>query len=203
MTCLRRVVTLSSRCSGQALIETAITLPLLLMLVLNAVNFGYFFLVSLNLSGAVRSGALYSIQGSDTPGSPTLPPVSASQKTVVNLIRGGVTGEPGDLASLASSTNSTVQICSASAGITISGATRVSNCVQYSGATTPTYPTASTDPESTTFVLNQVDVWYHFNPIIPGTAFNIVVLASPVCTLTAGTVSCDFHRQVAMRAMGG
>lgn len=185
---------------GQALIETAVTIPFLLMLLLNAINFGYFFLVTLNLSAAVRSGVEYSIQGSDTPSGSGLPTVTATQKSVVNLVRGAA-GEPGDLASLSSSSNATTQICSASVGIN-GTTTRTSKCVQYSGATTPTFPSPNADPESTQFILNQVDVWYHFNPIIPGTAFNIMVLASPVCTLSSGTVSCDFHRQVSMRAMG-
>ena len=35
--------------SGQALIETALVLPLLLFIVLNAVNFAYFFLMALNI----------------------------------------------------------------------------------------------------------------------------------------------------------
>jgi len=47
--------------SGQALIETVLLVPLLLAIILNAVNFGYFFLMALNITSSARSSALYSI----------------------------------------------------------------------------------------------------------------------------------------------
>jgi len=53
--------------SGQALIETAFVLPVILIIVLNAINFGYFYLVALNLAAAPRAGVEYSIQGNSTP----------------------------------------------------------------------------------------------------------------------------------------
>ena len=43
------------RSRGQALIETALIMPLFLTIVLNAVNFGYFFLMALNLTSAART----------------------------------------------------------------------------------------------------------------------------------------------------
>ncbi len=49
--------------SGQALVETVLLLPLLMAIVLNAINFGYFFLMALNITSAARSGGLYSIMG--------------------------------------------------------------------------------------------------------------------------------------------
>src|SRR5713101_4055205 len=52
---------------GQSLVETALILPLLLLLVCNVVNLGYFFLIIVNLTGASRTAALYSIEGSYTP----------------------------------------------------------------------------------------------------------------------------------------
>src|SRR5260370_25785485 len=52
---------------GQSLIETALMLPLLLLIVCNVVNLGYFFLIIVNLTGASRSATLYSIEGSYTP----------------------------------------------------------------------------------------------------------------------------------------
>ena len=39
---------------GQSLVETALMIPLLLVLILNAVNFGYFLIVTLNLTSAAR-----------------------------------------------------------------------------------------------------------------------------------------------------
>src|SRR6266481_4932341 len=52
---------------GQSLVETALMLPLLMLLVLNVVNLAYFFLVVVNLQGAARTSTLYSIEGSYTP----------------------------------------------------------------------------------------------------------------------------------------
>ncbi|PYV94503.1 MAG: hypothetical protein DMG86_23115 [Acidobacteria bacterium] len=49
--------------SGQSLVETVLILPLLLLLLLNALNFGYFFLVTLNLTASPRAGVEYSIYG--------------------------------------------------------------------------------------------------------------------------------------------
>src|SRR5512146_791184 len=55
------------RSSGQALIETALLMPFMLALIFNAVNFGYFFYVALNISSAGRSGVLYAMLGPSTP----------------------------------------------------------------------------------------------------------------------------------------
>ncbi len=49
--------------SGQALVETALIVPFLLMLALNTINFAYFFVVAINLAAAPRSGTLYSTLG--------------------------------------------------------------------------------------------------------------------------------------------
>ena len=78
--------------SGQALIETALIVPFLLTLIFNVVNFGYFFLVAINLGAATRSGALYSILGASTPigvdladPGPTTAPSSVSFLTLGDL----------------------------------------------------------------------------------------------------------------------
>ncbi len=63
---------------GQSLVETALVVPLLLLIVLNAINFGYYYLVALNLSAAPRSGVLYSIVGFATPGTLTVPSAGPS-----------------------------------------------------------------------------------------------------------------------------
>src|SRR3990172_1576009 len=54
--------------SGQSLIETALVLPILLLLAFNAVNFGYFVYVAINLASSPRSGVQYSISGFSNPG---------------------------------------------------------------------------------------------------------------------------------------
>ena len=56
-----------SRTQGQSLIETALLLPILLLLAFNAINFGYFFFVAVNLAAAPRTGVQLSIIGEATP----------------------------------------------------------------------------------------------------------------------------------------
>jgi hypothetical protein len=69
------------------------------------------------------------------------------------------------------------------------------------------FPAAVPDPELNAsgtlpaFLLNRVDIAYQFSPPIPLMPFNIVVLASPACTSSAGVVSCTFYRHSVMRVM--
>lgn len=175
---------------GQAMIETAVSLPFLLALSFNVINFGYFFLMTVNLAAAPRTGGLYSILGSKTPATPGLPLPAA----VDTLTRADLTG------AVYNGSSTPVQVCTAQAGTTGSGSSRIANCVQYNSS--PTY-TATADPEAPNFVLNQVDVTYTFSPLIDRRVFNLIVLAPGFpCTAGAGgVVSCTFHRRTFMRSM--
>ena len=66
---------------GQSLVETALMLPLLIMIVLNVVNLGYFYLVIVNLTGTARTATLYSIAGSATPAASALPGAGGASPT--------------------------------------------------------------------------------------------------------------------------
>ncbi len=172
---------------GQALIETALVLPLLLVFVFNTVNFGYFLLVAINLAAAPRTGALYSILGSQTTSSPALP----APGLVNSLTVGDLTG------AIYNGINTKVQVCTASSGFDTS--TGLPNCTPYNSS--PTYAVVA-DPEPSSFVLNQVDVTYSFSPLIDKTFFNAAVLATGFpCAVSGGNVYCTFHRRVYMRAM--
>ncbi len=179
--------------SGQSLVETALMAPLLLMFVLNAINFGYFFFVAVNLAAAPRSGVEYSILGFATPDYLSLPAPGGTTTTtsVSYLTLNDMTG------ALASGGNAEVQVCTSYSGVSGSGSSQTSNCNQYNSS--PTY-TPNADPEAPNFILNRVDVTYKFTPLIPGTPFNIVLLASPICSTSSG-VTCTFHRQASMRVM--
>lgn len=180
--------------SGQALIETALIVPFLLMLALNVVNFGYFFLVAVNLAASPRSGAEYSILGGATPPSPALAPAGGATTTnsVSYLSLNDMTG------ALYNGGAAGVQVCSSTVGLSNPGtASQTSKCSQYNSS--PSYA-ADTDLEAPQFVLNRVDVTYTFTPLIPGTPFNIVLLASPLCS-SSGGVTCTFHRGAEMREM--
>jgi Flp pilus assembly protein TadG len=59
------------RTAGQALVEFALIIPLVLVLAVNAVNFGGFLFAWITVAGAARSGAQYMIMSSASPGAPT------------------------------------------------------------------------------------------------------------------------------------
>jgi hypothetical protein len=46
-----------------------------------------------------------------------------------------------------------------------------------------------------------VDIFYQFSPLIPGRLFNVVLLASPICSGSGTSFTCTFHRQSSMRVM--
>jgi len=186
--------------SGQALIESAILIPLLLAIVFNAINFGYFYYVALNMSAATRSGALYSILGANTPvntattfSGPYAPAGTTSTTGSVSYIM--YQDMAGALASAA--TTASIQVCSQSVGQP-TGTPQTAPCTNFGPATFT--GGAASDPEAPDFVLHQVDVKYTFKPLIPGTPFGAILLATPACT-SSGTITCTFHRKVLMRAM--
>jgi len=180
---------------GQSLVETALMIPLLLVLILNAVNFGYFLLVTLNLTSAARSGIEYAIQGSSTPTNASLPtPGSKLDPGAVSLlIYQELTG------SLNAASAVQVHVCSLSLGNNGSGQSSCQSCTN-SGCGAVTGVSVDSDPEPALgFVLNRVDVTYTFKTLIPTAAFKLVVGALPPCNANG---SCTFTRHAEMRAMG-
>jgi hypothetical protein len=189
--------------SGQALVETVLLMPLALAIVLNAINFGYFFLMALNITSSARSSGLYSIMGSATPAAIALPPAGSATATnsVSYLAYQDLTG-----AVYSPSTNAGVQVCSPSVGVLNAGTVnQKSQCSSYGSV--GSFPAADPDPElnsgstAPAFLLNRVDVAYEFKPPIPLMPFNIIILASPACTTAGGSVSCTFYRHTQMRVM--
>jgi len=186
-------------------------LPLLILLVFNVVNLGYFFFVFVNMSGATRSSTLYAIEGPATPAATALPPPWGSNptpdpKTVAYVIFQDLTG------SLRNPTSVTVQVCSdinldssTKLGTNGSGTTLRTNCVTCStanpgcGSVGGGSPQPSVDPEAPTFgtLLNRVDISYSVSTLIPGTIFNLPLQASALCN--AGT--CTVTRHAEMRSM--
>lgn len=200
----RRTIRRMTGSSGQALVETTlITWFVLLPLLLNAINFGYFFLMALNIAGSARTTGLYSITGGATPASIALPLAGPTTTTtsVSYLAYQDLTG-----AVYSPTTYAGVQICSPSVGILNAGtATQQSKCTPFGSV--GSFPAADVDPEKSAggtvpaFMLNRADVAYSFSPPIPASLFNLIVLASPACSSSGGTVTCTFYRHSEMRAM--
>jgi Flp pilus assembly protein TadG len=166
---------------GSSLVEAAVIAPLMVLLVCYAINFGYYFIAAINLTAAARTSVEYSIQGFSSPSSGTLP--AAGTTTTTGSVAALALGDLGNL--LKSSTTTSIEVCSQSANT--SGTTAVV-CKSY-GASTLSY-TADTDPESSMFQCNRVDIVYTINPPIPLTIFHI-----------AWTPPATFHRSAEMRAI--
>ena len=189
-----RVKGYSNSDSGQNLVEVALVTPFILLLALNAVNFGYYFFVALNVAAAPRHAVEYAIQGQSTPATLTLPPAgSASTLTsVANLAYGDIQH------ALPSYGAAKVQVCSKTVGPVTNGgtATQAVQCCTTTDSTSAcstgssTFPAAASDPESPTYVLQRVDISYVVTPLVAGNVFGIQLLPS-----------FTFHQQVSMRAM--
>lgn len=173
---IRRRIRRSRGERGQATVETAIGVPLLLTLAFNVINLGYFWFMVLALAAAPRHALQFASQGGVASGSGSAPDSAAVQTVVYSNLTNAVSG--------ATTSNVSAQVCVAGNGVNPS--TYVAFCNPYG----PSYGflTPSADPEAPVFVLQRVDVAYTVTPIIPGTAFN--VLLPPNMT---------FHRQVSMR----
>ena len=139
---------LARNSSGQALIETAIMLPLLLVIVLNAVNFAFFFLMALNITSSSRSSGIYSVMGGATPAAKALPLAGpqTTASTVSYLAYQDLTGA----VSTPSTSNTGVNVCSSTVGISGSGSSTVATCTSNgAGGGFPT--SAEADPEAPSF----------------------------------------------------
>jgi hypothetical protein len=191
---------LARRCKGQSLIETVLLMPLMLLIVLNVINFGYFFVIAVNLAAAPRSGVEYSILGFSTPSSLTLPPAGppSTTTTISYLSQQDLTG------AINAPTGASIQVCSQTVGVNV-GPPRTTKCVTCTGSSCGAPGTGSPapdpDPEAANFILNRVDVTYTFKPLIPGTPFGLSLLPLSACSSSGGNVTCTFHRQVSMRVM--
>jgi hypothetical protein len=204
--------------SGQNLVEMVLIMPLLLAVVLNAVNLGYLFLVALNLTAAPRTGVEYSILGFSTP--------SPLTQSLANPGPASCTtpGQPGcssvgyltyqDMTgALWSPSSATIEVCSEILGLNTASPplTKCVTCSSGSGTcncsgspNTCTAPAGSVapdpDPEGTAFVLQRVAVTYTFPPLLDVPPFTIPVRFLPGYSASTGTC-CTFKRYAEMRAM--
>jgi len=169
------------------MVETALVMPVLVLMLCFAIDIGYFFIVSANLVSSARSGVLYSGQGFVSPAQQRLPSAGTSGSLSDTAGVAGLVG--GDLSGLASmTTKTTVEVCSKQIGITQTSNGYVTSCSTYPSGSLSFTP--DQDPESNNGMLTQrVDVMYTVSPPIP---INFFTFTMPPLTL---------HWQAEMRAV--
>lgn len=166
--------------AGNSLIETAIMLPILLAIVFNAVNFGYFWFVGLTIAAAPRMGAEYSSQGGAALTSSSMPSTGAIQWLVFENLTNALG---------ATTSNTAVRVCSSTSTAGVDSTSHIAGCDSF--GMFYKFGANIADPEAPTiFVLNRVDVAYTVTPIIKGAAFGVVLPSN-----------LTFHRQVSMRSL--
>ena len=127
---------------GQALVEFALMVPLVFLLVVNAVNFGGFIFAWITVANAARAGAQYMVRSTASPGAPTAPTSAAITGLVTN-----------DITSLLNRSSLVVATCT--------NATSSSNSC-----------TTLSDPEAPNYTLATVDVTYTYVPFISAFTFS-------------------------------
>jgi Flp pilus assembly protein TadG len=155
-------------------VEFALVLPLLLLMIVNVVNFGGLFFAWITVSNSVRAGADYLIMGSATVGGPASPSIASVQSLVTQ-----------DLVYLPNSSGVQVRVCVKRDGTV----TCSSSPTTYAGSTT-----LGDDPESSTlYVSAMVEVNYTYSPLIP-VNWGFIPLTTPPTSI---------HRTAMMRLEGG
>jgi len=165
---------------GQSLLETAFSMPLVLGIAFNLINVGYFWFMVLSLSAAPRQGVQYATQGGAAGTSAYAPGTTAVSNLVYENLTNAVHG--------ATTSNVAVRVCTSAKGVTGTGSTQVTQCDTYGPAFA--YSAITSDPEAPLFVLDRVDVEYTVTPVIPGSAFNVVLPSD-----------MKFARHLAMRSL--
>lgn len=129
--------------------------PIFTILVCYTVDLGFFFLVATSLNSAARNTIEYSIQGASSPAQGAEP--SAAVLSTLAIASIGLTN--------VSTSNVSVQICSASVGVT--PVLNTTQCTSPSTGAGAVSGTPDLDPETPIFQLNRVDVIYTVTPPIP------------------------------------
>jgi hypothetical protein len=157
---------------GSSLIETALVMPILILILCFAIDIGYFFIVAANLVSSSRNAVLYSGQGFVSPTQQLPSPGTAGSLADTAGVAGLAGGDLSGLANMSSKTS--VQVCSKQIGITQTSNGYITNCSTFpSGALSFT---PDQDPESANGMLTQrVDVVYTVVPPIPVDFFSFTM----------------------------
>ena len=137
-----RALSVVTDARGQALVEFALLLPLVFLVIVNAVNFGGFLFAWITVANAARTGTQFFVMGGAA--------ASAPASTTVAQVTALVTN---DISSLLARSSLVVRAC-----------TNNNGTIACSGAGSSVPPA---DPEPSTYVLATVDVTYTYQPFIP------------------------------------
>ncbi len=166
--------------SGQAIVEMVLVAPLLLLVVVNVLNFGGFFYTWISVANAARAAGDYMVMGDKSVGAPTPPSAAQVRNLVVE-----------ELATLPKPNTVVVRICSRtpSNNATI-------GCTMGAPGDFPNPPAEDTGtrPEASLYVTAWVDVRYVYAPFIP--LFNF-----PGMGIYGTLPPTNIHRQVVMRML--
>jgi Flp pilus assembly protein TadG len=109
---------------GQSLLETAVTMPLLLSIAFNLINVAYFWFVLLTLSAASRQGVQYATQGGPAASTISAPTTASVSDLVYANVTNAIKGT--------STSNVAVRVCSSAKGV--NPATGVALCDSFGPA---------------------------------------------------------------------
>jgi hypothetical protein len=171
---------------GSSMIETALVMPVLVLMLCFAIDIGYFFIVATNLVSSTRNAVLYSGQGFSSPGQQL--PAAGIAGSLADTA--GVAGlAAGDLSGLANmTTNTQLEVCSKTVGVLQTANGYITRCSTFPSSSLSYVP--DQDPESNNGMLAQrVDVVYTVSPPIPVDFFGFTM---PPLTI---------HWQAEMRAI--
>lgn len=169
------------RRGGQALLEMALAMPLLLLLIANVVNYGGMFFAAITVANAARHGAQDFIYGGATV--KNAPPPTAAE--VWTLVQNETAALPNRDASLA------IRVCRENRDDPSSPA-----CTSFgSGSYSFTSPPVDTRPEAINHLNGWVDIGYTYTPYIPLFAVPVigVSLSPPPQTLTRQSLMRILH----------
>lgn len=163
----------ASDARGSSMIETALVMPVLVLMLCFAIDIGYFFIVAANLVSSSRNAVLYSGQGFVSPAQQQLPSPGTSGSLADTAGVAGLAG--GDLSGLANLTTKTkVQVCSKQIGTTQTSNGYVAKCSTFPSGSLSYSP--DQDPESNNGMVTQrVDVVYTVSPPIPIVFFSFTM----------------------------
>ena len=166
--------------SGQAIVELALVAPLLLLVIINVLNFGGFFYTWISIANAARAAGDYMVMGDKTVGAPKPPDAGQVRNLVLD-----------ELAALPNSNTVVVRICSRTPS---NNATVGCSVGAVGDFPNPPAEDVATRPEAYLYVTTWVDVKYVYAPFVPLFSF-------PGMGIYATLPPTTVHRQVVMRML--